>query len=558
MGYTLFGMAGVFLVSPLFGALSVLLIVLVGRRLFGSVAGGAAAFLLLVNLAQFWSARTSGSEVMFQTAFLAAVLFWALYSSTGKRPYAIFAGLGFRALMLIRVDSLLVLTGVLAFFLYLYATRGVHRKDLFFILPLVAVTGLGLGDSLYSSRPYISLLYRTTPWVTPALVGLIAVAVAAGLAGTIPCLGVGAFIKQIIAGHALTIRYGLAAGLVGLAVFAYLFRPMIQETSYVNPQGLVLPRYAEESFVRLGWYLAPLGLALATIGGAAALLRGRGRALILFLLVGLLISIYQLIDPRVAPDHIWAARRYVPVVLPMSLLFIGLVVQLLGWRRVEPWSPPEAVAADPAPEKGAMDFVRRLSVIPGRVRLSSLAGKIGALVDGRIVAAGLLAALIGLSVHQIWDFVPYREQGGSASQVERVASIFPEDAVVVLEGSSAMEILAPPLKLVHGLETFVMGSPRNLDTHRALCGSEHHYPSALYPRSCVLEELAAAAGPRPFFWVTSGLGGQPRFVQEAFTRMEGYQIEVNVPKLEQTMIWLPKRSGVSRLELTGSVFQLEK
>ena len=148
MGYTLFGMAGVFLVSPLFGALSVLLIVLVGRRLFGSVAGGAAAFLLLVNLAQCWSARTSGSEVMFQTAFLAAVLFWALYSSTGKRPYAIFAGLGFRALMLIRVDSLLVLTGVLAFFLYLYATRGVHRKDLFFILPLVAVTGLGLGDSL--------------------------------------------------------------------------------------------------------------------------------------------------------------------------------------------------------------------------------------------------------------------------------------------------------------------------------------------------------------------------------------------------------------------------
>ena len=40
--------------------------------------------------------------------------------------------------------------------------------------------------------------------------------------------------------------------------------------------------------------------------------------------------------------------------------------------------------------------------------------------------------------------------------------------------------------------------------------------------------------------------------------MEGYQIEVNVPKLEQTMIWLPKRSGVSRLELTGLVYQLER
>ena len=49
--------------------------------------------------------------------------------------------------------------------------------------------------------------------------------------------------------------------------------------------------------------------------------------------------------------------------------------------------------------------------------------------------------------------------GGSIGEVEQVASRFTKDAVIVFEDPSAIELLAPPLKLIHGLETLVMGPP---------------------------------------------------------------------------------------------------
>ena len=70
-----------------------------------------------------------------------------------------------------------------------------------------------------------------------------------------------------------------------------------------------------------------------------------------------------------------------------------------------------------------------------------------------------------------------------------MASRFPQDAVIVFEDSSAMELLAPPLKLIHGLETFGMGSPGASYSYRTLCGPEHEYPSAQYPRSCIVAKL---------------------------------------------------------------------
>ena len=58
---------------------------------------------------------------------------------------------------------------------------------------------------------------------------------------------------------------------------------------------------------------------------------------------------------------------------------------------------------------------------------------------------------------------------------------FPKDAVIVFEYRSLGDALAPPLKLIHGLETFVLGPPGASDSYRTLCGPEHSYPSSEYP-----------------------------------------------------------------------------
>ena len=50
-----------------------------------------------------------------------------------------FAGVAFGALTLIRIDSVLVLAGIAVLYIYLVASRGTRRIDLFFLLPLIAV-----------------------------------------------------------------------------------------------------------------------------------------------------------------------------------------------------------------------------------------------------------------------------------------------------------------------------------------------------------------------------------------------------------------------------------
>ena len=409
VGHGLIGMNGVFLVAPLFGALSVLLIFLVGRRLFGSVAGIAAAILLLVNLAHFWYARTPASEVMFQVTFLTAVLFWLLFSSTRHRLLGVFAGVGFGALTLIRIDSTLVLAGIAVIFLYLVATRGTERRDLFFLLPFIMVAALGLVDALYSSRPYVSLIYRISGRTTEVLGALVVVGATVALIAVLPKVGVSSLLKRFVASHALGLRAALALALIGLATFAYFVRPIIHETYGVDPGGATIPRYVEESFVRLGWYLSPLGLALATIGGAFAVLRCTNRGLALFLVASLLVTTYYLFDPRIAPDHFWAVRRFVPVTIPMSLLFIGLLVQVLGWRNAEAWSPSAGPRMPFAGLQGIPRLRRLLSGVRAPVGWLQGLRWLGGLVDGRVVAVGLLAVLVGLSVHQIWGFVAYRD-----------------------------------------------------------------------------------------------------------------------------------------------------
>ena len=135
---------------------------------------------------------------------------------------------------------------------------------------------------------------------------------------------------------------------------------------------------------------------------------------------------------------------------------------------------------------------------------------------------------------------------------------FPKDAVIVFEYRSLGDALAPPLKLIHGLETFVLGPPGASDSYRTLCGPEHSYPSSEYPRSCILAELAAATETRPLFWVSNTARGQPRFVQESFKKLDGPRISISVPRLAQSSTRLPKRSDVYPVNFGGVVFQLDK
>ena len=383
-------------------------------------------------------------------------------------------------------------------------------------------------------------------------------AVAAAVIVVWPQKGIKIWLMKLEMGLAFKFKLVFALAMIALAFFAYFVRPNVQETISLTLEGIVIPRYAEDSFVRLGWYLSPLGLAMATIGGAIAIVFSNNRGMAMFLITSLAVTLYYLVDPRITPDHFWAARRYVPVTIPMFLLFIGLVIQLVGWKQVTGWSPSSGSGNHHSESRVSKMMQQILKSVPAHLAWQRLYRWLGAQVYGKVIAVGLLAALVGLSVHQIWSFVSYREEEGSVAQVEQIAARFPKDAVIVFENGSVGDLLAPPLKLIHGLESFVLGPPGGSDAYGTLCGPEHKYPSARFPRSCILAMLEDADGRRPFYWIATTAGGQPKYVQDNFTKLEGSGIKIDVPKLEQPFARLPKRSEVFQMVLGGNVYRLDQ
>src|SRR6185295_2631205 len=89
------------------------------------------------------------------------------------------------------------------------------------------------------------------------------------------------------------------------------------------------------NLVRVGWYLSPLGVALGIAGFALWWCRGTSRASWLFLVVGLLATVFFVRQSYGASDqsYIYILRRYIPQVYPAFSLGIAYALVALAGRR---------------------------------------------------------------------------------------------------------------------------------------------------------------------------------------------------------------------------------
>jgi len=129
---------------------------------------------------------------------------------------------------------------------------------------------------------------------------------------------------------------------LALGFGAWFIRPLVQK-AHAGPVAIVglvqriesistdtTRRYSELSMRWISWYLGPITLTLGLVGAAtvaAMFVRGSLRApaatVALMLAPPALIYIWQ---PSVTPDQVWAARRFLPAVLPgLILLAFGLL-----------------------------------------------------------------------------------------------------------------------------------------------------------------------------------------------------------------------------------------
>lgn len=353
VGHWLGGDAALVRVNALIGVLAVLMVFAFAARVTRPWLALGAAAALAVNLSQVYFQRDAFTEILTQVFLFGGL--WALWE--GSRHLRVergaIAGLALGATCLVRVDSFVFLVP-LAVALVVHALRARersrryerHRRFLWAVaLGTGSTAGLGLLQGLLLSPPYVLEFRRPLAAVGVALVVvLVGGVLAVHRSDLLRSLrersrrvrrpAAVAVVALILGGGA--IAYGLRPELdVGLASSSNGLVEGLQREAGVQPNGF--RNYAELSMRWLGWYMGPVGLAVALVGwsrGWWLAIRGRALRMLPFLFLFSATTALYVWKPMITPDQIWAMRRFLPVTIPGSFV---LVFWTAGWM----WDEPE-------------------------------------------------------------------------------------------------------------------------------------------------------------------------------------------------------------------------
>jgi len=336
------GVKGALATPPVFGVLGTLAVFFALRRILGPHEALLASLMLCLNVVQVWFARYPVSEMVSQ--FLIFLGLWA-FRIWEERRAAAFGVLGGAALglsLLVRIDSVLVVVPLGAYLLLRRFEGDLDWRDARdFLVPFLLLALHGTYHAAFFSWKYVRDIvtrryWRHSPILLAAAVGLAALVV----------LILRHFRRRILdhrAGHGKALRTTLAAGITLLCLYSYFLRPALSawaggDGNLAAPLGRGpvlrilkaagfhrLAAHDAQSFLRLGWFLSPLGLLLGVAACWLLLLKWR-RAYLLFLLTTLTFSAFYFYKIRIWNDYFFALRRFVPVVIPAIL---GLVAFLL-------------------------------------------------------------------------------------------------------------------------------------------------------------------------------------------------------------------------------------
>jgi len=333
-----------FRVTGVVAAISLLGVFLVSRAVAGPVFGAAPVVIAAVHPAFIHFAKDVYSEWYAMSFAMAAFLIWMGRPRT--RPVLHYLGVGILlgAGTLARIDAWLTAGAFLAGVGYLALTgesdrpRGKHVSML--VLGFVVLAGLGTVDLVTRSRQYfLDLSGEAVPMI-------LLVFASAGLAMILTWLPADRLekwsrpLRAAVPWLAVLI---LVAGMYGLFV-----RPSVSTPTQDNPAGHVAAlqtqeglavdgtrTYAESSLewiARYQGYLAVVfGIGAVSLAWYVLFRRsGDHRVPLLVTLVG--VGSVYFYRPSITPDHLWALRRFLPIVLPLAFVFAAWAAKYLVGR----------------------------------------------------------------------------------------------------------------------------------------------------------------------------------------------------------------------------------
>ncbi len=341
-----------FRTPALLSALALCAIYAVGCRLVRRpwlVLGAVGA--LALALPQLNVARESFSEPAVEILLWSGM--WLLLIAFERRHLltALVAGAALSGTMLSRIDTIVYLIPlpILAALAWLSTKTPADRRFLakmfgVFLIGVAPVAVLGTFDVVTLAGTYYDDLHTPVHELYTGLSVSFVIGVVLALAGPYarshlarPGRWIGSH-RDVIATTA-----GLIVALAFLAAWALrpaLMHPRTIPSAFIadlqGAAGLHLDpgrTYAEQTMIWLSWYLGPVTMALAAVGAALAVARIIGRPnptyLVVLSMAGLGTALYVR-NPAIAPDQIWAMRRFVPAAMPLLVLLAAVAISLIS------------------------------------------------------------------------------------------------------------------------------------------------------------------------------------------------------------------------------------
>jgi hypothetical protein len=369
--------------APLFAAAAVWAMWLLARARLGFFAAVTITILVAANAAAYWSGRFALSEPLAWFFIAAALVALDAYEDEGFPADARLAGALLGGAALVRIEYAAFIVAALAIRLALKPTLGGR--------PLGGGFGLGLGALFFATAAEAMLV--------PG-------------AYTAPIADVGRGLDWIM-GEAMRdsawLVYGSGVAMLGAFVISIRRFGFVRVAAASTALAFFI-LYARFSADRdplralrwLGLYVGWATLVFAGLGVGWTWRRRFARPADAFVVILFAVVASCLIfDPHVYPAMPWAARRFVPVVIPLGLIFAGTTATAI-WRR---------------------------SVIAG-------------LVAWALLLTGTLAP-----ARALWRGGHFE---GTYDQLAELAAALPGDGAVLIDNRLIPMLLGPPLWLTYG------------------------------------------------------------------------------------------------------------
>jgi hypothetical protein len=342
--YATFGHQGVFRLNGVLALISSGIFYGLLRSLVPTSFAVAGTLFLALNPSQVWLARITLTEVFAQLLIWSSLLLASEALKDKNRFLAWWAGAFMGCSALVRIDGLVLVPLLLLSDLMVRIVQGQEATGTLSVWPALRQAALSSFVLAIVSYLVLSPLYWGSLSANSAKIGVAAVTILLILWAATP---------SSLDRLRRWLMSKTVVGLAGLALFfltayAYWIRP----SEGLHPAlgwlghhwgGTGETRgYQRDFLANLAQYISPFVVWTGVFGWfvtlSAMMREKRDTHLVVALIVVAGYSGLYLSNPRVSPDHFWAVRRYVPVVIPGFILLATLGTYWLVGRLPRRWS----------------------------------------------------------------------------------------------------------------------------------------------------------------------------------------------------------------------------